>query len=115
MIFGSSGTISWIGSPIISRMSRNSPASVRGEFLPAGLGTQCMVWQTSPAAAELEEVVLDWLRQMTGLPGNFAGVIQDTASTATLCALLSARERATGFESNDAGLRAPLTVYASEA
>jgi aromatic-L-amino-acid decarboxylase len=94
--------------------ANNSPASVLGEFLTAGLGAQCMVWQTSPAAAELEEVVLDWLRQMTGLPENFAGVIQDTASTATLCALLSARERATGFESNDAGLRAPLTVYASE-
>jgi aromatic-L-amino-acid decarboxylase len=94
--------------------ANNSPASVLGEFLTAGLGAQCMVWQTSPAAAELEEVVLDWLRQMTGLPENFAGVIQDTASTATLCALLSARERATGFESNDAGLRAPLTIYASE-
>jgi len=94
--------------------ANNSPASVLGEFLTAGLGAQCMVWQTSPAAAELEEVVLDWLRQMTGLPEGFSGVIQDTASTATLCALLSARERATGFESNDAGLRAPLTVYASE-
>jgi aromatic-L-amino-acid decarboxylase len=94
--------------------ANNSPASVLGEFLTAGLGAQCMVWQTSPAAAELEEVVLDWLRQMTGLPENFAGVIQDTASTATLCALLSARERATGFESNDAGLRAPMTIYASE-
>ena len=94
--------------------ANNSPASVLGEFLTAGLGAQCMVWQTSPAAAELEEVVLDWLRQMTGLPENFSGVIQDTASTATLCALLSARERATGFESNDAGLRAPLIVYASE-
>ncbi|MCK7491986.1 MAG: pyridoxal-dependent decarboxylase [Comamonadaceae bacterium] len=73
-----------------------------------------MLWQTSPAAAELEEVVLDWLRQMIGLPDGFSGVIQDTASTATLCALLSARERATGFEANETGLRAPLTVYASE-
>ncbi len=94
--------------------ANNSPASVLGEFLTAGLGAQCMVWQTSPAAAELEEVVLDWLRQMTGLPEGFSGVIQDTASTATLCALLSARERATGFESNDAGYRHQLTVYASE-
>ncbi|MCJ7486769.1 MAG: pyridoxal-dependent decarboxylase [Candidatus Aminicenantes bacterium] len=94
--------------------ANNSPASVLGEFLTAGLGAQCMIWQTSPAAAELEEVVLDWLRQMTGLPENFTGVIQDTASTATLCALLSARERATGFETNELGLRAPLTVYASE-
>ena len=94
--------------------ANNSPASVLGELLTAGLGAQCMVWQTSPAAAELEEVVLDWLRQMIGLPAGFSGVIQDTASTATLCALLSAREKATGFESNDIGLKLPLTVYASE-
>jgi len=94
--------------------ANNSPASVLGEFLTAGLGAQCMVWQTSPAAAELEEVVLDWLRQMIGLPEGFTGVIQDTASTATLCAFLSARERATGFESNESGLHLPLAVYASE-
>jgi aromatic-L-amino-acid decarboxylase len=73
-----------------------------------------MVWQTSPAAAELEEVVVDWLRQMIGLPSGFSGVIQDTASTATLCALLTAREKATGFESNESGLKIPLTAYASE-
>jgi aromatic-L-amino-acid decarboxylase len=94
--------------------ANNSPASVLGELLTAGIGAQCMVWQTSPAAAELEEVVLDWLRQMIGLPAGFTGVIQDTASTATLCALLSARERATGFESNESGFRVPLTVYASD-
>ena len=94
--------------------ANNSPASVLGELLTAGIGAQCMVWQTSPAAAELEEVVCDWLRQMIGLPAGFSGVIQDTASTATLCAFLSARERATGFESNESGVRQPLTVYASE-
>jgi aromatic-L-amino-acid decarboxylase len=94
--------------------ANNSPASVLGELLTAGLGVQGMVWQTSPAAAELEEVVLDWLRQMVGLPPGFAGVIQDTASTATLCALLSARERATGFEANESGLGQPLVVYGSE-
>ena len=94
--------------------ANNSPASVLGELLTAGLGAQCMVWQTSPAAAELEEVVLDWLRQMIGLPDGFSGVIQDSASTATLCALLSARERATGFESNESGLKLPLAAYASE-
>jgi aromatic-L-amino-acid decarboxylase len=94
--------------------ANNSPASVLAEFLTAGLGAQCMAWQTSPAAAELEESVLDWLRQMIGLPDGFAGVIQDTASTATLCALLSARERATRFETNDSGFRSPLAVYASE-
>ena len=94
--------------------ANNSPASVLGEMLTAGLGAQCMVWKTSPAAAELEEAVLDWLSQMIGLPQGLAGVIQDSASTATLCALLSARERTTGFGSNDDGLRMPLTVYASE-
>jgi len=94
--------------------ANNSPASVLAEFLTAALGAQCMVWQTSPAAAELEEAVLDWLRQMIGLPDGFAGVIQDTASTATLCALLSARERATAFEANESGVTTPLAVYASE-
>ena len=94
--------------------ANNSPESVLAELLTAGLGAQCMVWQTSPAAAELEESVLEWLRRMTGLPEGMAGVIQDTASTATLCALLSAREKATGFEVNEKGLTGKLTVYASD-
>ena len=94
--------------------ANNSPASVLAEILTAGIGAQCMVWQTSPAATELEDRVLDWLRQMLGLPEGFAGVIQDTASTATLCALLSAREKATGFASNEKGLEPGLTVYASD-
>jgi len=94
--------------------ANNSPASVLAELLTAGLGAQCMVWQTSPAAAELEEVVLEWLRRMLGLPEGMAGVIQDTASTATLCALLSAREKATAFEANEKGLKQKLTVYASD-
>jgi aromatic-L-amino-acid decarboxylase len=94
--------------------ANNSPASILAEFLTAGLGAQCMSWETSPAATELEEAVLEWLRQMLGLPEGWAGVIQDTASTATLCALLSARERATDFTSNSQGLRAPLRVYASQ-
>ncbi len=94
--------------------ANNSPPSILGELLTAGLAAQCMVWQTSPAAAELEEVVLEWLRKMLGLPKEMAGVIQDTASTATLCAFLSAREKATNFESNQKGLRKPLVVYASE-
>jgi aromatic-L-amino-acid decarboxylase len=91
----------------------SSPPSVLAELLTAGIGAQCMVWQTSPAAAELEEVVLEWLRQMLGLPDGMAGVIQDTASTATLCALLTAREKATNFDSNQKGLAEPLVVYAS--
>jgi aromatic-L-amino-acid decarboxylase len=83
------------------------------ELLTAGIGAQCMIWQTSPSATELEEVVMEWLRKMLGLPDGMEGCIQDTASTATLCALLSARERATGFESNQKGLKMPLVVYAS--
>ncbi len=94
--------------------ANNSPASVLAELLTAGLGAQCMVWQTSPAAAELEEVVMQWLGRMLGLPEVMSGVIQDTASTATLCALLTAREKATNYESNRSGLRRPLCVYTSE-
>jgi len=91
-----------------------SPPSVLAELLTAGIGAQCMIWQTSPAAAELEEVVLEWLRQMLGLPEGMQGVIQDTASTATLVALLTAREFKTGFESNTKGLKMPLIIYISE-
>ncbi len=92
----------------------SSLPSILAELLTAGLGAQCMIWQTSPSAAELEEHVLEWLRQMLGLPEGMAGVIQDTASTATLVALLTARERATDFEANERGLNKPLIVYASE-
>jgi aromatic-L-amino-acid decarboxylase len=71
-----------------------SPPSVLGEMLTAGLGAQCMSWETSPAATELEQLVMDWYRQLLGLPVSFTGVIQDTASSATLVAFLTARERA---------------------
>ena len=94
--------------------ANNSPPSILAELLTAGIGAQCMIWQTSPAAAELEEVVLEWLRQMLGLPEGMTGVIQDTASTATLVALLTAREKATDFNANQKGLKSPLVVYASE-
>ena len=94
----------------------NSPPSILGEMLTAAIGAQGMSWATSPAATELEQVVMDWLRQMIDLPEGFVGVIQDTASTATLVALLSARERATQGRAGALGLAAagaPLTVYAS--
>ena len=68
--------------------ANSSPPSVLAEMLTATLGAQCMLWQTSPAATELETRTLDWLRQMIGLPEGFAGVIQDSASSATLCAIL---------------------------
>lgn len=95
-----------------------SEPSILAEFLTAALGAQCMIWQTSPAAAELEEAVMEWLRRMLGLPETFTGVIQDTASTSTLCALLCARERATDFAVNQSGLEQGrgrrLVIYTSE-
>jgi aromatic-L-amino-acid/L-tryptophan decarboxylase len=92
----------------------NSPPSVLAEMLTATLGAQCMSWATSPAATELEQVTMAWLAQMIGLPPNFTGVIQDTASTATLVALLSARERAAKVSGAAFPLGSPrLTVYAS--
>ena len=93
----------------------NSPPSILGEMLTATIGAQCMSWVTSPAATELEQVVMDWLRQMMDLPAGWVGVIQDTASTATLVALLTARERATGGAVGRTGLGTGplLTVYAS--
>jgi aromatic-L-amino-acid decarboxylase len=80
-----------------------SPPSILAEMLTACLGLQCMSWVTSPAATELEERMMEWLRAMLQLPQQFTGCIQDTASTATLCALLSARERATGYQINELG------------
>ena len=98
--------------------ANTSEPSILAEFLTAALGAQCMVWQTSPAATELEEVVMEWLRQILGLPEGFTGVIQDTASTSTLCALLCARERSTSFAINRHGFRngssQSLIVYTSE-
>src|SRR2546428_295593 len=95
--------------------ANSSPPSVLAEMLTATLGAQCMLWQTSPAATELETRILDWLRQMTGLPEGFTGVIQDSASSAILCALLTARERATGWRANEESVSAvgPLRVYCS--
>jgi aromatic-L-amino-acid decarboxylase len=92
-------------------------AAILGDVAAAGLGSQGMSWETSPAATEVEEVVMDWLRQMLGLPEAFEGVIHDTASTATLCALICARERASGIAQSHGGLQnggPPLVVYASD-
>jgi aromatic-L-amino-acid decarboxylase len=92
-------------------------ASALGDYLSTGLGVLGLSWQASPALTELEEVVADWLRQMVGLPDAWSGVIQDTASTSTLIALLCARERSTGYGMGRGGLQAqgpPLVVYASD-
>lgn len=88
----------------------SSPPSVLGEMLTATLAAQCMSWKTSPAATELEQVVMDWLRQLLAMPEGFTGVIQDTASTATLVAVLTAREEAIRRH----GPAARLALYASE-
>lgn len=96
-----------------------SGPSILGDLLSSGLGVQGMLWATSPACTELETRVLDWLVGMLGLPERFlssgtgGGVIQDTASSASLCALLAARERATHFASNRRGCDGKLVAYAS--
>ena len=93
-----------------------SYASILADIVAPGLGAQGMSWQTSPAATEVEEVMMDWLRQMVGLSDAWTGVVHDTASTATLCALLCAREKGSSFSQNRGGLQAldaPLVVYAS--
>jgi aromatic-L-amino-acid decarboxylase len=96
-----------------------SAPSVLGDLLSSGLGVQGMLWATSPASTELETHVLDWLANMLDLPQKFlststgGGVIQDTASSASLCALLAARERATNFISNQQGCDGKLVAYTS--
>ncbi|MEM8950555.1 MAG: pyridoxal-dependent decarboxylase [Pseudomonadota bacterium] len=95
--------------------ANSSPPSVIAEYLTAAMAAQCMLWQTSPAGTELETVTLSWLRQMLGLPTSFTGVIQDSASSATLAAILTGREKALGFRGNQDGLAAhpPVRVYCS--
>jgi len=96
-----------------------SGPAILGDLLSSGFGVQGMLWMTSPACTELETLVLDWLVEMLGLPEKFrssgdgGGVIQDTASSASLCALLAARERATQFVSNEKGCDGKLVAYAS--
>jgi aromatic-L-amino-acid decarboxylase len=83
--------------------ANNSEPSILAEMLTAAMGAQCMVWLTSPAAEELEERVMEWLRDMLGLPEEFVGVIQDSSSSATLVSLLTAREKRSGFSINRRG------------
>ena len=95
--------------------ANSSPPSLLAEMLTATLGAQCMIWQTSPAAAELEERVMRWLGEMIGLPPSFEGVIQDTASTATLCSILTAREKVSNYAVNARGFNGEekYTLYCS--
>ena len=96
-----------------------SGPSILGELVSAGLGVQGMLWSTSPAMTEIETHVLDWVVDLLGLPAGFSsagaggGVLQDSASSAVLCALLAARERATGGAATHAGVDRALTVYTS--
>ena len=96
-----------------------SGPSILGDLVASGLGVQGMLWQTSPACTEVETHVMDWLVRMLDLPARFlstsdgGGVIQDTASSAALCALVAARERATNGEAGRAGSDGRLAAYAS--
>ena len=97
-------------------------SSVLGDYLSSGLGVIGLSWQSSPALTELEEVTVDWLRQMVGLSAAWSGVIHDTASTCTLVALISAREKASNYalmkggmqDGSRSGAGGPLIVYVSE-
>jgi aromatic-L-amino-acid/L-tryptophan decarboxylase len=93
--------------------ANNSVESVLAETITAAIGAQCMIWETSPAAAELEQRMLEWLRDAMALPAAFEGVIQDSASSATLAAILTAREVKTGFTSNEEGVPSNLRIYGS--
>lgn len=93
-----------------------APVSVVAESLVSAMAAQCMLWQTSPAATELETRVVDWTRQALGLPEGFSGVMQDSASSATLAAVLTMRERALDWQGNKKGLQGQpaLRVYSSD-
>ena len=99
--------------------SNTSFPSILGDLISSGLGVQGMIWATSPSATELETRVLDWLVDMMGMPEKFkststgGGVIQDTASTSALTAVIAARERATKFQSNKTGIKQKLVAYIS--
>ena len=99
--------------------ANTSGPAILGDLLSAGLGVQGMLWATSPACTELESHVMDWMAELLQLPPAFfshssgGGVIQDTASTAALCALIAGRERCTGQQSNAKGLQSLLTAYTS--
>lgn len=96
--------------------SNASLASVLGDFASSGLGTLGISWESCPALTELEQVVCDWLRHLTGLSPRWQGTIHDTASTACVTAMILARERASNFSKNGAGLqgvKSPLVVYST--
>jgi aromatic-L-amino-acid decarboxylase len=88
------------------------PAGMLGDMLSTGLGVLGLSWQSSPALTEIEEVVTDWVRRMVGLSDGWSGVIQDTASTSTLVALICARERSTDYALTRGGLQSQSRAHA---
>ena len=111
--------LSLVAAPTIFRLlplGGRTRWDILGDFVSTGLGVVGLSWQSSPAVTEIEEVTTDWVRQMVGLSEGWRGVIQDTASTSTLVALITARERATGYALTRGGLQAeaqPLAIYVS--
>ena len=95
--------------------ANNSYPSILAEMITSTIGAQCMIWETSPAAAELEEKVIDWLKNEMGIPKNWSGVINDTASSGTLTSLLTAREIKSNYAVNKNGLnKNNFIVYSSK-
>ncbi len=114
------GVTHWQSPSFFAYFPANASApAILGDLVSAGLGVQGMLWATSPACTELETHVLDWLVEMLALPEDFlsasdgGGVIQDTASSASLCALLAARERISDYQINERGVDRPLVAYTS--
>lgn len=110
------GLTHWQHPRFFAYFSANAaPASMIADQLATAISAQCMLWQTAPIATEMETVMVDWLRQALGLPAEFRGTLQDTATTATTCAILTMRERALGWQGNHQGLAGGpvLRIYAS--
>ncbi|MGH1576902.1 pyridoxal phosphate-dependent decarboxylase family protein [Planktotalea sp.] len=96
--------------------SNAAPPSILAEQIVSAISAQCMLWQTSPSATELETRMMEWIRDGLGLPDAFTGVIQDSASSATLAAVLTMRERALNWDGNKSGLSSQKTlrIYCSD-
>ncbi|AUQ75788.1 pyridoxal phosphate-dependent decarboxylase family protein [Phaeobacter piscinae] len=110
------GITHWQHPRFFAYFTSNAAApSVLAEFLTSAIAPQCMLWQTSPAATEMETRMMDWLRQALDLPEEFQGVIQDSASSATLAAVLTMREKALNWQGNEQGLfsQKTLRIYCS--
>ena len=111
------GITHWQHPRFFAYFNSNAAApSMLAELLVTTIAAQCMLWQTSPAATEVEGMMIDWLRQAMGLEDGYTGVIQDSASSATLSAVLTMRERALGYTGNQDGLngKGNLRIYCSE-